>query len=139
MQSFFYLLFLPFLILPVLSSEQEHELFYLDMSAVVSDSDGHARIECWQLTTPFAKYPTVGMALHLANRKAPKGSTALSEALKLAEQLASHPQTCMRNDRASMLNQKAEIAALEKEFELGLETLQSGEFVAAIGRFLGKL
>jgi enoyl-CoA hydratase len=84
-------------------------------------------------------YADEAMALHLANRKAPKGSTALSEALKLAEQLASHPQTCMRNDRACMLNQKAEIAALEKEFELGLETLQSGEFLAAVGRFLGKL
>ncbi|CAO3680917.1 unnamed protein product [Umbelopsis vinacea] len=43
-------------------------------------------------------YADEAMALHLANRKAPKGSTALSEALKLAEQLASHPQTCMRTN-----------------------------------------
>jgi enoyl-CoA hydratase len=84
-------------------------------------------------------YADEAVALGLANRRAPKGSTALDEAIKLGELLASHPQCCMRNDRLSMLNQEAEIKALETEFELGVQTLQSGEYRAAVGRFLGKL
>jgi hypothetical protein len=34
---------------------------YLHLTAVVSDEkDGHAKFECWQISTPFASYPTVG-------------------------------------------------------------------------------
>ena len=44
------------------------------------------------------------LSFGLANRVVPTG-TALSEALKLAEQLASLPQACMRNDRISAMRQ----------------------------------
>jgi hypothetical protein len=40
---------------------------FLTATAVVSDSNDNARIECWEFTAPFAEYPTVGMALALAN------------------------------------------------------------------------
>jgi hypothetical protein len=40
----------------------------LQLSAVVSDADDNARIECWQFDdVPFSRYPTVGKALHLAD------------------------------------------------------------------------
>jgi hypothetical protein len=40
----------------------------LQLSAVVSDADDNARIECWQFDdAPFFKYPTVGKAMHLAD------------------------------------------------------------------------
>lgn len=84
-------------------------------------------------------YPEEAMTMHLANRRAPKGMTALDEAIKLAELLASHPQVCMRGDRDAMLNKDAELKALQKEFENGINTLQSGEFQANVARFLGKL
>ncbi|KAG2174981.1 hypothetical protein INT43_006043 [Umbelopsis isabellina] len=84
-------------------------------------------------------YPEEAMAMHLANRLAPKGMAALDEAIKLAKLLASHPQVCMRGDRDAMLNKDAEVRALQKEFENGINTLQSGEFQANVARFLGKL
>lgn len=40
---------------------------YLTATAVISDSSGNARIQCWEFTVPFVEYPTVGMALQLAN------------------------------------------------------------------------
>lgn len=54
---------------------------------------------------------------------------ALQGALELAQQLCSHPQTCMRNDRQSVLTQwgYGEQKALQEEFEFGLNTLGSGE------------
>ncbi|KAG2189175.1 hypothetical protein INT44_004317, partial [Umbelopsis vinacea] len=84
-------------------------------------------------------YPDEAMKLNLANYRAPKNVTALEEAIKLAQLLASHPQHCMRNDRAAMLDRQAEMEALKREFDQGLKTLQSGEFRSAVGRFLGKL
>jgi hypothetical protein len=40
---------------------------YLIATAVVSDSNDNARIQCWEFAMPFVEYPTVGMALQLAN------------------------------------------------------------------------
>jgi hypothetical protein len=39
----------------------------LSLSAVVSDEHDNARIECWQFTMPFTKYPTVGKSLPLSD------------------------------------------------------------------------
>lgn len=72
----------------------------------------------------------------LANRRVPAGN-ALPAARQLALQIASHPQTCMRGDRASAYAQwgLAEDDAIAQEFGFGLRTLQSGETVAGAERF----
>ncbi|HEX4878911.1 MAG TPA: crotonase/enoyl-CoA hydratase family protein [Limnobacter sp.] len=64
----------------------------------------------------------------LANRLA-DGDSALPAAIELATQLSALPQTCMRNDRQSVLTQwgLSEHKAIEEEFEFGLNTLTSGE------------
>jgi enoyl-CoA hydratase len=64
----------------------------------------------------------------LANRLVPAG-TALASALELAEQIAALPQTCLRNDRLSALEQwdLDEDAAMRNELRRGLATLASGE------------
>lgn len=36
---------------------------YLELTALVSDEDGRARFECWEISTPFSHYPTVGDAI----------------------------------------------------------------------------
>lgn len=38
---------------------------YLTATAIISDFNGDARIQCWQFEPPFETYPTVGMAMHL--------------------------------------------------------------------------
>ena len=67
-------------------------------------------------------------AIGLANRLAEPGE-ALAAAKALAHEIASLPQVCMRNDRASALDQWSlpQEAAMANEFRLGLNTLQSGE------------
>jgi len=40
---------------------------YLEATAVVSEPDGIARLECWKFNTPLHQYPTVGSALYLAD------------------------------------------------------------------------
>lgn len=77
-------------------------------------------------------------AMGLANRLVPAGQ-ALAAALELAQQLCVFPQTCLRGDRQSALQQWGlnESAALANEFEHGLKTLASGETVAGAGRFSG--
>lgn len=72
----------------------------------------------------------------LANRVVPDGE-ALSEAIALAKQIAAFPQTCVRNDRASVLRQwdLDEDAAIVNEFERGLETIASGETASGAARF----
>jgi len=76
------------------------------------------------------------LAFGLANRVVPDGE-ALPEAVRLAEKIAAFPQTCLRNDRRSLLDQwgMSEADALAREFELGLATLASGEAVAGAARF----
>ena len=72
----------------------------------------------------------------LANRVAP-GGKALDAALELAEEIACHPQRCMRSDRRSAIEQwgMSEDQAMRNELALGLETIESGETVAGATRF----
>ncbi len=83
----------------------------------------------------------------LANRLVARG-TALDAALGMAEQLSVLPQRCLRSDRRSTLDQWSlgGTAALSREYELGFETILSGEtlegaarFVAGAGRHGAKL
>jgi enoyl-CoA hydratase len=80
------------------------------------------------------------LAIGLANRLVPDG-TSRGAAEELAHQLARFPQTCMREDRLSLLEQDGLIEgqAIEGEFEHGLRSLtevQSGleRFRAGAGR-----
>lgn len=66
----------------------------------------------------------------LANRVVPHGKSK-EEAEKLALEIATFPQTCMRNDRLSAYEQFGmEVEdALKNEFEYGLKTLAAGEYL----------
>jgi enoyl-CoA hydratase/carnithine racemase len=72
----------------------------------------------------------------LANRLVPAGQ-ALTAAIELARQIASFPQTCMRNDRLSAIEQWGmdEDAALRNEFRHGTITMTSGESLAGASAF----
>ncbi|MGA7711892.1 MAG: crotonase/enoyl-CoA hydratase family protein, partial [Rhizomicrobium sp.] len=72
----------------------------------------------------------------LANRVVPKGQ-ARTEAERLARQIASFPQTCLRNDRSSVYEQLtlAFPAAMANEFSWGLNTLASEEPRAGAAQF----
>ena len=78
------------------------------------------------------------LAMGLANRVVPPGTTRAA-AEELAASIAAFPQQCMRNDRRSVYDQAGlELEpALRREFELGLQTLASGEAFAGAGRFSG--
>ncbi len=77
----------------------------------------------------------------LVNRVVPTG-TALAAATELALQLTTFPQTCLRQDRLSMLEQQGltEADAMDNEFRLGLvsaatDTLTgASRFAAGAGR-----
>ncbi|MGH3714638.1 MAG: crotonase/enoyl-CoA hydratase family protein [Micromonosporaceae bacterium] len=77
----------------------------------------------------------------LANRLVPAGQ-ALTAATELARQLAGFPQTCLRQDRLSALEQEGldEPAALANEFEHGMVSLTTDSldgatrFAAGAGR-----
>lgn len=74
----------------------------------------------------------------LANRLTKPGA-ALDGAMKLALEIANHPQTCLRSDRQSMLDQwslDSEIA-IRNENRLGLKTMHSGETLEGARRFEG--
>ena len=88
------------------------------------------------ILTGRAVEPDEALALGLANRVVPAGE-ALVQAQLLARQIAAFPQRCMRNDRASMLDQHAMPLrdALAHEFALGMQTLASGESVSGAQRF----
>lgn len=75
-------------------------------------------------------------AFGLVNRLA-ESRSLLASAEKLALEIASFPQLCMRNDRRSALDQwgSDENTALRHEFDLGLQTLRSGETVQGATRF----
>lgn len=66
-------------------------------------------------------------------------ATAVSAAIDLAQQIAAFPQTCLRNDRRSAIEQWGldERAAMDREFELGHQTLSSGETLAGATAFAG--
>jgi enoyl-CoA hydratase len=78
------------------------------------------------------------LTIGLANRIAPNGE-ALAQAVTLAKEIAAFPQTCMRNDRLSAIEQwdLDESAAIDNEVARGLETLRSGETAAGVARFSG--
>lgn len=66
----------------------------------------------------------------LANRIVENGQSR-QEAEKLAREIAAFPKTCMRNDRLSAYEQSSLNIedAINKEFEYGLKTLESGEYL----------
>ncbi|MFP4039293.1 MAG: crotonase/enoyl-CoA hydratase family protein [Desulfosudaceae bacterium] len=72
----------------------------------------------------------------LANRVVPAGR-ALAAALDLARQLAGFPWQCLRSDRRSAYEQvDLEFErAMRHEFELGLDTIKSGESLEGAARF----
>lgn len=74
-------------------------------------------------------------AIGLANRVVPAG-TALEAARGLARELAAFPQTCLRGDRASLLDQDGldEPAAMAAEFAHGRAALTT-ETTAGAARF----
>jgi enoyl-CoA hydratase len=76
------------------------------------------------------------LSMGLVNRLVAPG-TARAEALTLAHQLAALPQTCLRNDRRSLLGQWAldERHALAAEARLGRQTIASGETAAGAALF----
>ena len=73
----------------------------------------------------------------LANRVVPKGK-GLLEALKLADDISAFPQTCMRNDRLSAIEQWdfSYAEAMANEFEYGKASLQSPELREGVGSFV---
>lgn len=74
----------------------------------------------------------------LANRLAPNGE-ALAHAIALAKELAALPQTCLRNDRLSALEQwdLTEDEAMKNEIRRGLATISSGETLSGAADFAG--
>ncbi len=78
------------------------------------------------------------LSFGLVNRVVAAGG-ALAAAHELAEQIARHPQECMRNDRASVIGQAGLTLrdALAQEFEFGKASLRSGEASAGAARFVG--
>lgn len=75
-------------------------------------------------------------AMGLANRVVPSGH-ALDAAIELAQEIARHPQRCMRSDRRSAIEQwgMTEDQAMRNELGLGLQTIASGETVSGAKRF----
>lgn len=76
------------------------------------------------------------LAIGLANRVTEPGES-LASAVALAKELAALPQRCLRSGRASAYAQwdLSMTEALERETELGLATIQSGETRAGAARF----
>ncbi|MGW4738175.1 crotonase/enoyl-CoA hydratase family protein [Nocardia xishanensis] len=77
------------------------------------------------------------LQIGLVNRVVPTGE-ARAAAEELASELARLPQTCLRSDRMSMLEQEGmdEAAALRNEFRHGLTALADGDgALAGAGRF----
>jgi enoyl-CoA hydratase len=74
------------------------------------------------------------LAIGLVNRVVPAGQS-LAAAQQLAAELARFPQTCMREDRLSLLEQEGldESAAMAREFEHGLRSLADAQ--AGLERF----
>jgi len=72
----------------------------------------------------------------LANRLVGAGE-ALPAAIELARRIASFPQTCLRNDRLSAIEQWGleETPAMQNEIKRGLDTLASGEAQAGASAF----
>lgn len=98
---------------------------------------GHGRAMDLILTgrgVPAAEALTMG----LVDRVVADGE-ALSAAVALARRLAAFPQHCLRSDRRSAIEQWGldEPAALRREYEVGLATIESGETLSGATRFAG--
>lgn len=78
------------------------------------------------------------LRIGLANRVVPKGS-ARREAESLAKEIARAPQTCMREDRASAIEQfgLSLEAALGNELAHGMRSLSSAELAEGVAKFVG--
>lgn len=76
------------------------------------------------------------LSFGLANRVVASGG-ARAAAVTVANELARLPQACLRNDRASVLEQwgLSEAGATANEFRLGMSTISSGETLAGAERF----
>ena len=76
------------------------------------------------------------LAMGLANRVVADGA-AREAAEALAAELSRHPQTCLRNDRRSSLEQWSLPfeQAMASEFARGIKTLESGEWLQGAARF----
>jgi enoyl-CoA hydratase len=76
------------------------------------------------------------LAMGLANRVVPDGG-ALQAAIEMANQLSELPQTCLRNDRRSAYEQFGMPLpmAMAREFELGMQTIETGEHIRGAARF----
>lgn len=76
------------------------------------------------------------LAMGLANRVVEDGQ-ALEAAVTLARQIAAFPQTCLRNDRLSAMEQWSLDwdAATAFEINVGVETLSTGSAVEGASRF----
>jgi len=76
------------------------------------------------------------LAMGLVNRVVDPGE-ALVAAVALGKELAALPQTCLRNDRRSAIEQwdLSEAQATVNEVRLGLDTIRSGETQDGAGRF----
>lgn len=72
----------------------------------------------------------------LANRIVDDG-TAREESEKLAREIANFPQTCMRHDRLSAYEQFGMTLdkAMRNEFQYGMKTLESGEYLEGSKKF----
>jgi enoyl-CoA hydratase len=72
----------------------------------------------------------------LANRVVPDGKV-LEAAIELAEEIAKHPQTCMRNDRLSMYESfdLPYEEAMKNEFMRGMASINSGELLGGVERY----
>ncbi|MFX0073843.1 MAG: crotonase/enoyl-CoA hydratase family protein [Candidatus Hermodarchaeota archaeon] len=73
----------------------------------------------------------------LANRVVENGQSRI-EAEKLAREIADFPQICLRNDRQSAYEQFGLIIedAMANEFNYGLKTLETGEFLKGSQAFI---
>lgn len=74
----------------------------------------------------------------LANRVVPKGE-ARTEAERIAHDIAAFPQTCMRNDRLSAIEQwdLPYDKAMAVEFEYGRDSMKGGTSTEGAARFAG--
>ncbi len=77
------------------------------------------------------------LEMGLANRLVPEGQ-ARAAAIELAGQLAELPQTCLRSDRLSLLEQwgRSEADAARNEARRGRAVIASGEAAAGAARFV---
>lgn len=76
------------------------------------------------------------LSIGLANRVVPKGE-ARAEAERLALEIAAFPQTCMRNDRMSAIEQwdLPYDQAMSVEFEYGRDSMKGGASASGAARF----